>query len=81
MIRRAYILGILAAGLAVAAADTSPLYGKLAASARKFQQSFEDLGGSGNVLSPLERFVFSLVLANGESTQTRCGAGTPHLPG
>jgi hypothetical protein len=33
-------------------------------SAQSFQHYFQDLKGAGASLSPVERFVFSLVLAN-----------------
>jgi hypothetical protein len=33
-------------------------------SAQSFQHYFQDLKGAGTSLSPVERFVFSLILAN-----------------
>jgi hypothetical protein len=39
-------------------------YSRVRASARIFRQYFKDLKGAGNSLNPIERFVFSLVLAN-----------------
>jgi len=60
--RQAFIIGALALGL-MAAALPRPVSGHLVCSARSFQQYFRDLNGSGNSLSPLERLVFSLVMA------------------
>jgi hypothetical protein len=64
MIRRAYIIGILALGLAVTALTTTPVYCHAVSSAQSFQRYFRDLNQAGNSLSPIERFVFSLVLSN-----------------
>jgi hypothetical protein len=64
MIRRAYIIGVLTAALTATAVRTTPAYDKLASSAANFRHYFRDLKGAGNSLSPVERFVFSLVLAN-----------------
>jgi len=64
MTRKAYIIGLLAAGLMAAAFRGAPAYGRLVSSAQSFQHYFQDLKGAGASLSPMERFVFSLVLAN-----------------
>jgi hypothetical protein len=64
MRRKAYIIGILALGLAATAAETTPGLCRLVSSAQNFQYHFQDLKRSGGTLSPIERFVFSLVLAN-----------------
>jgi uncharacterized membrane protein len=64
MIRRAYIIGVVALGLTVAAVATTPVYCRVASSAQSFQRYFRDLNQAGNSLSPIERFVFSLVLSN-----------------
>ena len=64
MTRKAYIIGILTVGLMAAAVRTAPAYGRLVSSAQSFQHYFEDLKGAGASLNPVERFVFSLVLAN-----------------
>jgi hypothetical protein len=64
MIRRAYIIGTVALGLTVAAVHTSPAYYRLVSTAESFQRYFHDLKGAGSSLSPIERFMFSLVLAN-----------------
>ena len=63
MIRKAYIVGTLAAGLALAALEGGPRFGRIASSAHNFEHYFQNLK-SGNSLNPVERFVFSLVLAN-----------------
>ena len=64
MIRRAYIIGVVALGLTVTAVTSTPVYCRVASSAQSFQRYFRDLNQAGNSLSPIERFVFSLVLAN-----------------
>jgi hypothetical protein len=46
------------------AVRNAPVYGRLVSSAQSFQHYFQDLKGAGASLSPVERFVFSLVLAN-----------------
>jgi hypothetical protein len=64
MTRKAYIIGILTVGLMATAFRSAPAYGRLVSSAQSFQHYFQDLKGAGASLSPVERFVFSLVLAN-----------------
>jgi uncharacterized membrane protein len=64
MIRRAYIIVVVALGLTVSAVTTKPVYCRMVSSAQNFQRYFRDLNQAGNSLSPIERFVFSLVLAN-----------------
>jgi hypothetical protein len=64
MTRKAYIIGILAVGLMAAAFRNAPVYSRLVSSAQSFQHHFQDLKGAGASLSPVERFVFSLVLSN-----------------
>jgi hypothetical protein len=64
MIRRAYLIGVVALGLTVTTVATTPVYCHVASSARNFQRYFRDLNQTGNSLSPIERFVFSLVLSN-----------------
>ena len=67
MTRKAYIIGIMTVGLMAAAVRTAPAYGRLVSSAQSFQHYFQDLKGAGSSLNPVERFLFSLILAN---TQT-----------
>ena len=63
MKRRAYAIGFLALGLAVA--GSIPFSSsRMATSRRNFQEYFRDLDTAGSSLNPVERFVFSLVLAH-----------------
>ena len=64
MTRKAYIIGILTVGLMATAFRNAPAYDRLVSSAQSFQHYFQDLKGAGAALNPVERFVFSLVLAN-----------------
>jgi hypothetical protein len=70
MKRRSYIIGILAAGLTLAGMLGNPGYSKFVSSAHNFREQFRSLQDSGASLGPLERFVYSLVLANQQSTPT-----------
>ncbi len=63
MKRKAYAIGVLATALAVVAVIPS-CYTRFVTSRQNFQQYFRDLDPAGNSLNPVERFVFSLVLAN-----------------
>jgi hypothetical protein len=54
----------MALGLALAAVHGTPAYGRVANSARSFSRYFHDLQGADSTLNPVERFVFSLMLAN-----------------
>ena len=74
MIRRAYIIGIVAAGLAMAAAQGSPAYGKFVSSAHNFERYFHALKTSGSLANPVERFLFSLILANAKPSHTESQA-------
>ena len=67
--RRAYIIGTMALGLTFAAVHGSPAYGRVANSARSFRHYFRDLHGADSNLNPVERFVFSLMLANTKQPQ------------
>jgi hypothetical protein len=64
VIRRIHIIGILALGLIAGAVSTAPAYGRLVCSAQNIQKHFRDLRQSGDSLNPIERLVFSLVMAN-----------------
>jgi hypothetical protein len=66
MKRRASIFGTLAV-LAILAMNPGPV-SRAVSSARNFERCFRDLRSAGTSLSPIERLVFSLVLAN---TQAR----------
>lgn len=63
MKRKAYAIGFLALGLTVAGAIPFSS-SRIATSRRNFQQYFRDLDPAGSSLNPVERFVFSLVLAH-----------------
>jgi hypothetical protein len=54
----------MALGIAFAAAHGAPVYGRAANSARSFRHYFQDLKTADANLNPVERFVFSLILAN-----------------
>jgi hypothetical protein len=71
MLRRTYIIGTVALGLMLTAAGVSPVFDRLVSSAQNFQLHYRDLKQTGDSLSPLERVVFSLVLANGEQPVSR----------
>ena len=64
MTRKAYIIGILTVGLMATAVHNAPAYGRLVSSAQSFQHYFQNLKGADTSLNPVERFVFSLILAN-----------------
>ncbi len=55
---------MMVAALVLTAAVYVPGYCRIVASAQRIQQSFRELETSGSSLSTVERFVFSLVLAN-----------------
>jgi hypothetical protein len=76
--RKAIIIGAITAGLVATAAEAGPVCGRLARSAERFRQNFQDLERSGNSLSPVERFVFSLVLANSSGQSRPSGAMSEH---
>jgi len=78
MIRRAYIIGILAAGLVATAVHGSPGYARLQSSVQNFQHYFHALKSSGTSLSPMERFVFSLVLAKTKPAQEIQSTASQH---
>lgn len=61
MKRKAYAIGLLALALAGAIPFSSS---RIATSRRNFQEYFRDLDPAGSSLNPVERFVFSLVLAH-----------------
>ena len=64
MRRKACIIAILALGLTATTVSTSPAFGRIVSSAESVRHYFRDLKKSGASLSAVERFVFSLVLAN-----------------
>ena len=76
MIRRTYIIGVITLGLTVGAVHTSPVLGRFVSSAQSFHSYFRDLKKAGTSLNPIERFVFSLMLANPKVPQAanQCAA-------
>ena len=77
MIRRAYIIAIMALGLTAGAVHTSPVFNRLVSSAESFRYYYRDLKQAGTSMSPMERFVFSLVMANSKASQTQNQNATP----
>jgi hypothetical protein len=77
VIRRAYIIGVLALGLTVASVPSMPAYGRLVSSAHSFRHYFRDLNRAGNSLNPIERFVFSLVMADTRPAPVQPSAPAP----
>ena len=76
MIRKTYIIGTLVAGLAFAALQSGPGINRIASSAHNFEHYFQNLK-SGGSLNPVERFVFSVVLANTDSAGSKKISDTP----
>jgi hypothetical protein len=72
------MIGAITAGLMATAAESGRVCGRLAGSAERFRRNFHDLERMGNALSPLERFVFSLVLANSSGQSRPSGALRQH---
>jgi hypothetical protein len=63
MMRKVITAGILGIGLMLVVAQPGMRH-RVASSVRNFEQSFEDLKLAGNSLNPLERLVFSVLLAS-----------------
>ena len=70
MKRKAYRVGLVAMALTMMVALT-PFSSRIATSRQNFQEYFQDLNQSGNSLNPVERVVFSLVLANSDLAASR----------
>ena len=68
------IIGILGLGIVRVGVQPGTRH-RIAASAKNFQQSYRDLRVAGDSLSPLERFVFSVVLASTNTSQGGAVAG------
>jgi hypothetical protein len=71
MNRKRIIIGMLAAGLMFTAAFAAPGYGRIVSSAQSFQHCFRAMQSTGRSLGPIERFVYSLVLANYQPSQAQ----------
>ena len=69
MKRKAFTIGFVTLGLTLLAAI--PSNSRIATSRQNFQQYFRDLDQTGASLNPVERFVFSLVLANTDVSRSR----------
>jgi hypothetical protein len=78
MRRRASILGCLA-GAAILAISPGPIC-RVVDSARNFQRCFHDLRNGGASLNPIERVMFSLVLANTRAGAAELEAGVGQMP-
>jgi hypothetical protein len=68
--QKAAVIGTLAILLLAGSAGYSQAYGRAACSVRTFQRNFGELKKAGT-MSPIERFVFSLVLSNSK-TPAQC---------
>jgi hypothetical protein len=64
---------VLVVGLLATTARSVPAYGRAVSSAEKFQQYFQDLK-KADAMSPIERFVFSLVLVTAKTPKPNLGA-------
>ena len=71
MIRKACTIGILAVGLTLTALHGIPFCGRLVSSAQNFQQCFRALRGANAAANPVERLMFSLMLASSKTTPTQ----------
>jgi len=76
--RRAYIIGALIIGLLATTGSAVPSYCRVVTSALKVRQSFHDLK-QAETMSPLERLVFSLVLAHSKTPKTAAGGSDQPL--
>jgi hypothetical protein len=68
MIRKGYIIAVLA--LAAIVVGTPATRHRIVVSTRNFAQYFTDFN-KASTLNPVERFVFSLALANTDPSQAR----------
>ncbi|MEO8369752.1 MAG: hypothetical protein ABI806_11160 [Candidatus Solibacter sp.] len=69
MRRKAIIIGIVTILLSAVGAESSPVYNRVVSSVRSVTQNFGDLQKAESMNS-VERFVFSLVLANSKAPAT-----------
>jgi hypothetical protein len=63
------MIATVALGLALVRVHGAPVYGRAANSARNFRHYFQDLKSADANLNPVERVVFSLILANTDDQQ------------
>ena len=80
MRRRAYLVGIVALGLMAVTVHSTPAYRQLVSSAASFERYVDSLSKADNSLSPIERFVFSLVLSNSKPPHPESQGAAP-VPG
>jgi len=78
MRKRAFIIGFLVLGLGATTVHTGPAYCRFLASARNFQEYFDTLDGSRTALNPVERIVFSILLARTKVEKNERGAAVSH---
>jgi hypothetical protein len=65
MMRKGYLVAVLAVGGLLAATTVQPnTRSKIVFATQNFERRFEDLKGAGSSLNVVERFFFSLALAN-----------------
>ena len=69
MKRKTYKVGLAVLGLTMLVALT-PYHTRIATSRQNFQEYFRDLNRTGT-LNPVERVVFSLVLANNDAVSAK----------
>jgi hypothetical protein len=60
---------MLVIGVLAITGRTAPVYGRVVSSAQSFHQRFRDLK-KVDTMSPIERFVFSLVLSNSKTPKS-----------
>ncbi len=77
MMRKGRIAGLVAVVVIATAVRVTPAYDRLLTSSRAVQHYLSDLRAHNSSLSPLERFVFTLVLSNGKAPQADQHVATP----
>ncbi len=77
MRRKAYIVGVLGLGLAATAGHTVPALGRFVSSTLNLRHYISDSRATGGALSPIERFVLSLVLTEAKAPGTCDQAAAP----
>jgi hypothetical protein len=75
--RRTYLVGIVALGLMAVTLRSTPAYRQLVSSAASFERYLDTINRADNSLSPIERFVFSLVLSNSKAPRTESQGTAP----
>jgi hypothetical protein len=70
-------MAIITLGLTAGAVQTAPVLNRVVSSAQSFRYYFRDLKKAGTSLNPIERFVFSLVLANPKAPEARNRCAVP----